>query len=134
MKTRCNNPNAPPFRLYGGRGIKVCDEWLHDFPAFRDWALNNGYSDELTIDRIDNSRGYSPDNCRWTTYKVQANNNRHNVTVTVNGQTGTISEMCERHGIENPHLIYDRITRLGWSAERAFTTPPRKITKGSIQI
>ena len=74
MKLRCYNPKAKAYHRYGGRGITLCDEWRHDFATFRDWALNNGYADNLTIDRINNDRGYSPENCRWITMKAQADN------------------------------------------------------------
>lgn len=78
MKQRCNNPNAPKYQNYGGRGIAVCDEWKNSFEKFRAWVLNNGYSDDLTIDRINNDGNYEPDNCRWATVTEQ-NQNKRNV-------------------------------------------------------
>lgn len=76
MKSRCTNPRCTSFPYYGGRGITVCNEWLSDFSAFRDWALANGYADDLTIDRVDVDKGYSPDNCRWATKAEQSRNRR----------------------------------------------------------
>ena len=77
MKSRCFNPNNKYYFSYGGRGINICDEWANDFSAFREWAFANGYSDNLSIDRINNDMGYSPDNCRWATKKQQSLNRKY---------------------------------------------------------
>jgi len=75
MRARCRRVENPHFKYWAGRGIKVCEEWENSFEAFRDWALKNGYKDNLTIDRIDNDKGYSPQNCRWVT-RAENNKNR----------------------------------------------------------
>ena len=76
MKSRCNNPNSQFYKRYGGRGISYCKEWER-FEPFMKWALSNGYSDDLTLDRIDNDGDYSPDNCKWSTQQEQAINKKH---------------------------------------------------------
>ena len=76
MKSRCYYPKNKCYHLYGARGIHICDEWLNDFNAFCSWALQNGYSDNLTIDRINNDLGYEPNNCRWITNLEQQRNKR----------------------------------------------------------
>ena len=121
MRTRCNNPNFTKYADYGGRGITVCKEW-GTFEPFRAWAVLNGYKENLTLDRIDNNGNYCPENCRWATQKEQCNNKRNNHTLTHNGETLTISEWAQRLNV-NYFSLHDRITKLGWSAEKALTTP-----------
>lgn len=135
MKRRCYNPNSTKFSYYGGRGIKVCDEWndrelvpmgqggrcSKGWLTFKKWALENGYADNLTIDRIDVNGNYEPSNCRWVTMKVQSNNLRNNVRLTYKGRTQTIHEWCEELNL-NYERIRNRICRAGWSVEKALET------------
>ena len=120
MKKRCENKKASNYHNYGGRGISVCNEWK-SFEPFCEWAQANGYQEDLTLDRIDNSKGYSPDNCRWITYKEQAYNTRQNHFITLNGETLTLTEWAEKLGI-NSSTICQRF-KLGWSVEKALLTP-----------
>lgn len=124
MKNRCNNEKTARYKDYGARGITVCDEWCNDFKAFYDWSMANGYSDDLTIDRINNDGNYEPSNCRWITIKQQSRNTRHNTLLTLNGEAHCLIEWSEITGITKS-CIQDRL-RYGWSVERALTTPMRK--------
>lgn len=121
MKQRCYNVKHNNYKRYGGRGIKVCDEWLNDSQAFIDWALNNGYADDLTIDRIDNDGNYEPSNCRWITVKEQQNNKSTNIKVTYDGRTMTLKEWADKLCICYQTLFF-RIKHR-WSVEDALTTP-----------
>lgn len=121
MKDRCSNPKNVQYADYGGRGIKVCDEWLHDYEAFRDWALANGYRKGLSIDRINNDGDYEPSNCRWTDMKTQCRNRRSNRMLTINGETHCLIEWAEIVGI-NASSINTRLRR-GWSAYDAVFRP-----------
>lgn len=106
MNTRCNNPNNKKWDRYGGRGIKICDEWQGEngFENFYEWSMSNGYADNLTIDRQDNDKGYSPNNCRWVPFSVQSNNTSQNRNITVNGETKTIAEWSDLYGLNRPAL------------------------------
>lgn len=137
MKNRCYNQNFKEYKNYGGRGITVCPEWLNSektriegthisntskgLIAFKKWALENGYSDELTLDRIDPNGNYEPANCRWVSRKEQCNNKTNNHYITYKGKTQSISEWAEELGIKRQKIV-DRLWKLGWSIERALTT------------
>lgn len=121
MKTRCSNPKHHEFLNYGGKGISVCIEWEDNFQTFYEWAVGNGYADNLTLDRIDNSKNYCPENCRWATYKQQGNNRTQNHLITYNGKTQNITQWAEEFGI-NRVTLQARIVRYGWDIEKALTT------------
>lgn len=130
MRHRCYYKTDKSYNNYGARGISVCDEWKTSFRSFYEWALANGYTDKLTLDRIDNDKGYSPDNCRWTTWKVQENNKNNCVIITFQGKTQTRSQWADELGLDY-FLIRERIDRMGWDIEKALTTPARPTLKRS---
>lgn len=112
MKTRCYNEDSPSYRDYGARGIAVCEEWRNDFGAFCNWALSNGYDDKLTLDRKENDKGYSPDNCRWATKKEQCANRRNTLYFDYRGTRKTLKEICDICGL-NYKTEHTRLRRHG---------------------
>ena len=124
LMLRCYNKNDRSYRWYGARGVGVFDEWRSNPFKFEEWALSNGYADDLTIDRIDPDKDYCPENCRWVNAKAQANNKRNNVTITYNGENRTVAEWAVILGIKET-TIRGRLNR-GWSKEEALNTPTLK--------
>lgn len=114
MRYRCENESVASYKDYGGKGIKVCDEW-QDFAVFRAWALSHGYTDALTIDRIDNSKGYAPENCRWATRTEQNRNTTRTHRISYNGTTLTAAEAARIVGLS-------RSTVAKWVREGAVHT------------
>ena len=121
MRSRCYNPHFKDYKNY--QKITICDEWLNDFSAFRKWALESGYDDTLSIDRIDPYGDYCPNNCRWADSITQANNKTTTRKVTVCVTEYTLFEACKKYGI-GKWLFYQRIKK-GMSEEEAFLTPKK---------
>ncbi|POP31673.1 hypothetical protein C3B58_15365 [Lactonifactor longoviformis] len=121
MVRRCYDSKSKNYVNYGARGIHVCDEWRGDFGIFQKWAVQNGYRDGLSIDRINNDGNYSPNNCRWTTDKVQMNNTRKTVYLEINGVRKPISFWADEYGISKA-TIRERVKR-GWLVEEAVQVP-----------
>lgn len=119
MKQRCSNPNATGYKYYGAKGVAVCEEW-QEFQPFCEWAMSNGYADNLTIDRIDSCGNYCPTNCRWATNKEQQNNTSYNRLYTYNGETHSIMEWAQIMHISS-NMLYKRLFR-GWDIKKALTT------------
>lgn len=128
MRSRCENNKCPAYKNYGDRGIVVCEEWK-TYKNFESWALHNGYSDDLTLDRIDINGNYCKNNCRWVTMKSQCRNRRTNRYLTYNGETHLEVEWAEILGIDKDR-ISDRLYR-GWSVDKALSTPVKKYNKRS---
>ena len=122
MKQRCLNPNCEQFEYYGGKGVKVCEKWM-TFTGF--WEdMKNGYSDELTLDRIDGNGNYERSNCRWATRQEQSENKSSNVCLTIDGITAVFKRHCERYGI-NYSTAYNRVYKHGYSYEDAIKIPTK---------
>lgn len=121
IKKRCSKPKNPIYKYYGGRGIIICNEWENDFVNFYNWAINNGYKEKLTIDRINVNGNYEPTNCRWVDIKTQQRNKRNNHLITYNGETHCISEWAEI--IKIPSKTLEKRFLDNWNIERALTTP-----------
>lgn len=118
MKKRCYWENYKYYHLYGGRGISVCNEWKDSFENFKKWALNNGYSDDLTLDRINNDKNYEPSNCRWATKYTQSNNRKFNHIVSYHGETSSYEVMCRKLNV-NTGTIRSRMKKHNISFEAA---------------
>ena len=120
VKNRCNNPNTTGYYLYGGRGIKVCEEWATSFLPFYNWAMENGWKRGLSVDRRNGNGNYEPSNCRLATSSQQARNTRRNVIVEYKDKKFCMADLCDEFNL-NYKNTYHRITILGWSIERAVT-------------
>ena len=118
MKNRCNSPNSHAYDRYGGRGISVCEEW-NSFDPFYEWAMEYGYTDSLTIDRVDVNGDYTPTNCRWSTYIEQNNNKRNTHYLEWNGEKYSVQEWSRITGI--PRTTINNRIRRGWPTERVLS-------------
>jgi hypothetical protein len=122
MKARCTYPTSLSAKNYIGRGISICDDWLKSYENFRDWALSNGYGDNLSLDRIDNNGNYDPSNCRWATRSQQNRNTRRNIIVKYQGEILCLKDAAKRAGI-NYATALARVRTLGWSVDDALSVP-----------
>jgi len=129
MKQRCLNVKNKRYKDYGGRGIKICDDWL-DSSTFGIWAIANGYKDNLQIDRIDNNGDYCPENCRWATRLENSRNKRNSIFITINGNTNQLCEWCDLYRIKRHNVITNNI-RYNISMENAiYMEVGKKLLKG----
>ena len=124
MRHRCLDKKHISYHRYGGRGIKVCEEWDKSYENFKEWAINNGYQEELSIDRIDNDKDYSPSNCKWSSIKEQCNNRENNNRLTFNGVSKTVAEWSVETGLPY-HTIHKRILH-GWEVKDILTKEKRQ--------
>ena len=131
MRQRCNNPNSAKYKNYGGRGVAICNEWS-SFEEFMNWALLNGYSDNLTLDRINVNGNYEPMNCQWITNEKQQLNKRNNKLLTLNGKTFTLSEWSRITGMDHSTIL--KRLSIGWSVEEALSIPKLPIGKNRSQM
>lgn len=126
MKVRCYLTTHPRYADWGGRGIDICDDWRESFVNFRVWAHSNRYESTLSIERLDNNKGYSPENCIWATRSVQANNRRTSRIITHKGERFTVTQWSRKTNLTET-AIRLRIDRYGWSVEDALTKKSRRV-------
>ena len=131
MIYRCENPKHNAYKYYGAKGITVCEEW-HDFSAFKKWADETKPFKDATVDRIDNNKGYSPDNCRWADMSTQANNRSSNLEITYNGETHNLREWSEMLNLDYKR-VHNRMNKLGWSFEKAVSTPVDQKKRNKVE-
>lgn len=129
MRRRCNDPKGKEYKNYGGRGIKVCEEW-ENYENFKNWALSNGYDKnakrcQCTLDRIETNGNYEPSNCRWADMVVQANNKRNNIIIEYKNERKTLAQWSKETGISYSVIL--RRLKNGWSTEDILTKPARKL-------
>lgn len=122
IKKRCLNKNDARYPEYGGRGIKMCEEWQASFDNFAEWALSNGYREDLTIERLDVNGDYCPENCIWIPRREQALNKRDTIWVDYKGEHTQLRKLCDRLG-KNYDTVHNRYTALGWDIEKAIEEP-----------
>lgn len=128
VKKRCYREEEPRYKDYGGRNITVCDEWLNPntgFDSFVEWSLSHGYADNLTLDRVDVEKGYSPNNCRWITLQSQNRNKRDSLYVEYKGEKVLLIDLCEKLELSYD-TVHNRIYSLGWTVEKAITAPSQQ--------
>lgn len=122
IKTRCFNTNAKEYPRYGGKGIRMVPEWAEDYKSFYEWSMNNGYSEKLSIDRIDPFGNYEPSNCRWTTPKKQANNRCDTISFEINSEIKTLSDLSEEYKVPYATL-HARIFKYKWTVAKSLLLP-----------
>ena len=124
MICRCTKPSDDNFKWYGGRGISVCSDWALKYDSFREWAISNGYSEKMTIDRINPDGNYSPDNCQWVDMITQANNRSNNHIVQYQGHNYTVAQFAKTFGF-SPSTIFNRL-KLGWDIVQIINVPEKR--------
>lgn len=130
MRQRCKNKNASNYYRYGGRGIKICEEW-NLFEAFYKWCIESGFEAGMTIDRIDNNGNYSPENCRWADRITQGNNKSNNKKIVYRGVPLSLNQIERMTGIDRRTIAYR--VKSGWDAEKIVNTPAKFGNRIKIQ-
>lgn len=123
MRQRCNDANCQNYKNYGAKGIRVCKEWQKKFESFENWSITNGYTDKLTIDRINPNGNYCPENCRWVDMKTQQQNRNNNHLITINEETKCLAEWCRIYHI-SPSGVWVRVQK-GMNIVEAIIIPSK---------